>query len=79
LEPHDQLDASAGVQLPGANTEKHVEVALISEVGAFELTGCNNVLKFSLCLLLVFTGISAQTGKDIATLCFSADFNKPSG
>ena len=29
--------------------------------------------------LLVLAGVSAETGKDIATLCFSANFYKPSG
>lgn len=67
------------MQLSRTNTEKHVEVALVPEVGAFELTGSNNVLKFGFCLLLVLAGVSTETGKDIATFCFSANFYKPSG
>jgi hypothetical protein len=56
-----------------------VEVTLVPEVGAFELAGCNNVLEFGFCLLLIFACISAQTSKNITTFCFSADFDKPSG
>lgn len=77
LEPDNQLHASTSVQLPGTNTEEHVEVALLPEVGALQFAGCYDVLEFGLSLLFVRACVATESAKYVATLGFTTDLDEP--
>ena len=79
LEPDDELDATAGVKLAGANAEEHGKVRLGLGGLTFELGDVADVLEFSLGLADIFTSLTTKSSEDVTGLFFAADLDEPTG
>ena len=79
LQPDDELDPAAGVELAGSDTEEHVDVGVSVGAFALELGGVADILEFGFGFAFVGAGFAAETAEDVARFFFAADFAEPAG
>ncbi len=79
LEPDDELDAAAGVQLAGADAEEHVDVALLVGGLVLEVADGDDVLELGLGRLAVLALVATQATEDEAGLFLTASLDEPAG
>ena len=76
LQPNDELDAAAGVELARVPAEEHCQVAALARGLALQLDDVADVLELGLGGAVPF---AAEAAEDVAGLFLAADFHEPAG
>lgn len=79
LQPDDELDPPAGVQLTGVDAEEHVDVGVPPGALTLEQDSVPDILEFSLGFTFIGAGFAAETAEDVAGFFFAANFAEPAG
>ena len=77
LKPDNELYAPSSVELARADTEEHVDVGLSFCRLAFELCDVTDILEFRFGLAHILAGLTTKATKDITSLIFTTNLNKP--
>ena len=79
LKPDDKLHTTAGVELAGADAEKHGDVGVVLGSCTLEFANVLDVLELGLGSPSILTGFTTKTSENVTSLLISTDFDKISG
>ena len=79
LQPDDKLNATTGMELARADTEKHGEVGLAGRSFALEFCDVADILEFGFGLANILSSLATETAKDVASLFLTANLDEPTG
>ena len=77
LEPDDELDATASVELAGSDTEEHREVRRMAGRLSFKFSNVANILKFGFGFASICACFPSKTAEDVTGFFLTTDFHKP--
>ena len=79
LQPDDELDTTASVELARSDTEEHVEIRLGSSRLALKLSNISDILKLCLSLAEVLAALATKTAENVAGFLLTTDLDQPTG